>query len=114
MSVHRFGLNDPRRKILLPQCPEDRHERDRNKNIEQNLERLLVENRARIRPQASRRNMDEFLPPDPKENRREDHEDTWQTECDDQAVKFWTLEKTHDARRQASDESARRRFVRFE
>src|SRR5262249_18503836 len=113
-SIHRLGLNDPRRKILLPQRPEDRYERNRDKNVQQNFDRLLVENLARVRPQTSRRNVDEFLSAGPKENRRDDHEDTREAECHDWAVKSRTFEKTYDAWRQGGDKSTRRSFVWFE
>ena len=114
MSIHRFGLNNPRRKILLPQRPKDGDKRYRHQNVEDNFAGFLVENFAPIRPQADRRDMDEFLSAQPKNNGGEGHEDAGEPESDVGTMQAGTFEKTDHRWRQLSDEAIWIGFVGFE
>src|SRR5437773_10228112 len=114
MPIHRLRLDNPRRKILLPQGPENRNERYRNQDVEQDFAGFLVENLTPIRSQADGRDVDELLAAGPKENRRDHHEDTGQAECDVRTVKARTFEKANHRRRKFGDKTIRRGFVRFQ
>src|SRR5439155_25270442 len=111
MSIHRLGLNDPRRKILLPQRPEDRDERHRHQNVEDSFAGLLVKNLPGISSHADRRNVNEFLSTHPKDNRGDGHEDTGQPEGDVRTMQAGAFKKTDNRRWEFCDETARLGFV---
>src|SRR5713101_8941297 len=114
MSIHRLGLDDPRGKVLLPQCPENRNEGDRNQNVEEDFSRLFVENFARIRSHADRRNMNKLFAAQPKNERGDGHEDTGKSKSDVRTVQARTLEKTDNRWWQFGDEAIRSGFVGLE
>src|SRR5207248_11161592 len=105
--VHRLRLNDPGRKVLLPQRPEDGNKRNWNQNVQQNLAGFLVKKCAGIITQASGRNMHEFFAAPPENDRSDGHEDDGQPECDVRTMQTRALKKTDDRRRQFGDESVR-------
>src|SRR5205823_17056 len=106
MSIHRLGLNDPGRKILLPQRPEDRDEWDWDQNVEDNLAGLFVKNLPGISSQADWWNVNEFLSTHPKDNRGDGHEDTGQSEGNVRTVQAGAFKKTDNRRREFCDETA--------
>src|SRR6267142_4845565 len=98
MSVHRFCLNDPRGKILLPQGPKNRHERDRNQNVEQDLAGLLVEDFARIRSHADRWDMYELFAAEPKDECGNGHKNARKPEGNVRAMEARAFEKSNNRR----------------
>src|SRR5947209_15187093 len=103
MAVHRFRLQDPGGKILLPERPKHRNERNRHEDIEQNLAGFLVENLTAVLPKTYWRNVDKFLSTHPKNDCRDGHEDARKSESDIRAVQAWAFKESNDGGWQLRD-----------
>src|SRR5215469_13198179 len=114
MSIHRFRLDDPRREVLLPERPENRYEGDGNQNVENDFAGLLVKNFASVRSQTDRRNVHKLFATCPKADRRNRHENAWQSKRDIRAMQARAFEKSDRRWQQFRNDAMRVRLVRFQ